>query len=41
MGLWCFAKDDASLEMCELGLMSEMGTVGFTNGNKSIKIVWF
>ncbi len=30
-------KDDASLEMCELGLMSEMGAVGFTNGNKSIK----
>jgi len=30
-------KDDAGLEMSELGLMSEMGAVGFTNGNKSIK----
>lgn len=30
-------KDDQSLEMCELGLMSEMGAIGFTNGNKSIK----
>ena len=30
-------KDDAGLEMSELGLMSEMGAVGFTNGNKSIR----
>ena len=30
-------KDDQGLEMSEIGLMSEMGAVGFTNGNKSIK----
>jgi len=30
-------KDDQSLQMCELGLMAELGAVGFTNGNKSIK----
>ena len=30
-------KDDQGLEISELGLMSEMGAVGFTNGNKSIK----
>ena len=30
-------KDDNGLEISELGLMSEMGAVGFTNGNKSIK----
>ena len=30
-------KDEAGLEMSELGLMSEMGAIGFTNGNKSIK----
>ena len=34
-------KDDAGLEMSELGLMSEMGAVGFTNGNKSIKNSFF
>ena len=30
-------KDDQGLEMSEIGLMSEMGAIGFTNGNKSIK----
>ena len=30
-------KDLNSLEMSEIGLMSEMGAIGFTNGNKSIK----
>ena len=30
-------KDQKSLEMSEIGLMSEMGAIGFTNGNKSIK----
>ena len=30
-------KDDQALQMCELGLMAELGAVGFTNGNKSIK----
>ena len=30
-------KDDHGLEMSEIGLMSEMGAIGFTNGNKSIK----
>jgi dihydroorotase len=30
-------KDESGIEMSELGLMSEMGAVGFTNGNKSIK----
>ena len=30
-------KDIDGLEMAELGLMSEMGAVGFTNGNISIK----
>ena len=30
-------KDLKSLEMSEIGLMSEMGAIGFTNGNKSIK----
>ena len=30
-------KDIDSLEMSEIGLMSEMGAIGFTNGNKSIK----
>ncbi len=30
-------KDMDSLEMSEIGLMSEMGAIGFTNGNKSIK----
>ena len=30
-------KDDQDLEMSEIGLMSEMGAIGFTNGNKSIK----
>ena len=30
-------KDLNGLEMSEIGLMSEMGAIGFTNGNKSIK----
>ena len=30
-------KDLKGLEMSEIGLMSEMGAIGFTNGNKSIK----
>ena len=30
-------KDNQGLEMSEIGLMSEMGAIGFTNGNKSIK----
>ena len=30
-------RDLNSLEMSEIGLMSEMGAIGFTNGNKSIK----
>ena len=30
-------KDIDGLEMSEIGLMSEMGAIGFTNGNKSIK----
>ena len=30
-------KDTNGLEMSEIGLMSEMGAIGFTNGNKSIK----
>ena len=30
-------KDLDGLEMSEIGLMSEMGAIGFTNGNKSIK----
>ena len=30
-------KDDQGIEMSEIGLMSEMGAIGFTNGNKSIK----
>ena len=30
-------KDLNSLEMSEIGLMSEMGAIGFTNGDKSIK----
>ena len=30
-------KDDQGLEMSEIGLMSQMGAIGFTNGNKSIK----
>ena len=30
-------KDDQGLEISEIGLMSEMGAIGFTNGNKSIK----
>ena len=30
-------KDLNNLEMSEIGLMSEMGAIGFTNGNKSIK----
>ena len=30
-------KDIDSLEMSEIGLMSDMGAIGFTNGNKSIK----
>ena len=30
-------KDDQGLEMSEIGLMSEIGAIGFTNGNKSIK----
>lgn len=30
-------KNDQGLEMSEIGLMSEMGAIGFTNGNKSIK----
>ena len=30
-------KDLNGLEISEIGLMSEMGAVGFTNGNKSIK----
>ena len=30
-------KDLNGLEISEIGLMSEMGAIGFTNGNKSIK----